>query len=174
MKKIRLILAIAMISIFTAVSCSKGGASPEQAIDDLVKAAKAKDWGKVYDCFSKESTAKLETMLKGFIQLASQMAKMNPEAAKDPKMAQVLELEKLSGKEFFIKFFNTDADTSNKMLGEFDNYKVTKKEINGDKAKLTIKTANKEEETDFIKEDGRWKIDLTPKLNQALQQGQPK
>ena len=171
MKKIKLLLVIAMIAAFGAISCSKGGGNPEATIDKIIKAAKAKDWGGVYDCFSKESSNKMETMMKGFIQLAAQMAKMNPEAAKDPKMAQVLELEKATGKDFFVKFFNTDADSSNKMIGEFENYTVVKKEINGDKAKLTIKTGQKEDEVDFIKEDGMWKLDLTGKLNQALQQG---
>lgn len=171
MKKIKVLLVLGMIAVFAAISCSKNSENPEATIDKMIKAAQSKDWDIVYDCFSKESTAKLETMMKSFIQLTTQMAKMNPEASKELKMDQLLELEKSTGKDFFIKAYSMNDDMTKQMIAEFENYTVTKKEITGNKANLTIKTAQKEDEVEFIKEGGMWKMDLTGKLNQAAQQG---
>jgi hypothetical protein len=78
-----------------------------------------------------------------------------------------MELSNLTGKYFFVKLFEIDPDkTSEQFLPS--EIKIIRTKIKGDKATITIRTKDKGEEfIPMVKEDGRWKIDISEKLNQV-------
>lgn len=167
MKSLKFLVLMTAVFLFSVPSFAQKN-TPEGTIAELVESAKKSDWGNVYACFSKPSAIALESMLKGFIQMAVAMAKNNPEQAKNSKLQAVLELEKYSGKEFFIKLMEANPD-SKTMLNSFDSYEIKGKELKGsDKVILTIKTKAKEEPITLIKENSEWKIDITELMNKSM------
>lgn len=165
MKNFKKVLVLSIAVLFVFASCKKGSSdSPESVVKGMVEMAKAKNWGGIHDSLTKESTKKIEEMLKGIIAMVSSMAKTNPDALKDPKTAKLIELANLTGKEFFVKLIEIEPDKASSQFVGMD-IQILKTDIQGDKATVTVKSKEKaEEQIQLIKEDGKWKIDITSKL----------
>jgi hypothetical protein len=170
MKRLKSIVLMGLMVLFLLPACGGNKAGdPEQALRGMVQAAQDKDWGKVYDSFSKDSADQLEKMLKSFIQMAVGMAKMNPEAVKNnPQMKKMIELSELNGKEFFVKMFEIQPEMSNQIVNKMEDFKVLKKDVQGERAVLTIQSGGNQDTVPMVKEGGEWKIDLATKLKEQM------
>lgn len=169
MKKIVLALSLFVLFGFSVSACKKGGAStPEQALKAMIEEAKKENWGAIYDSISKDSVTKMEKMMKDMLNMFVQMAKMNPEAAKNPEFQKMMELVNTNGKDFFIKLATIKPEDTKKFVASLNDIQILKSDIQGDKATLTVKAEDKEETVDFIKEDGVWKLDLSKQLEKSV------
>jgi hypothetical protein len=60
MKRLKSIVLMGLMVLFLLPACGGNKAGdPEQALRGMVQAAQDKDWGKVYDSFSKDSADQL-------------------------------------------------------------------------------------------------------------------
>jgi hypothetical protein len=146
-------LATAILVAFAVTMIGCGGGGPKASFNDFAAAIKAKDAEKSWNLLSKgtqDSFNKMYDMIKG-------LAAMSPEGAK--------ELEGVTDGKSFWKKAVTSADAAGAdMTKEFENVTVTKEEVNGDKAILTVKSGDKEEKINMIKEGGAWKLDMSQEM----------
>lgn len=145
-------LATAVLVAFAVTMIGCGGGGPKASFNDFVAAVKAKDAEKSWNLLSKgtqDSFNKMYDMIKG-------LAAMSPEGAK--------ELEGVTDGKSFWKKALTEADKGGDMAEQFANATVTKEEVNGDKAILTVKSGDKEEKINMIKEGGAWKLDMSQEM----------
>jgi hypothetical protein len=146
-------LATAILVAFAVTMIGCGGGGPKASFNDFVAAIKAKDAEKSWNLMSKgtqDSFNKMYDMIKG-------LAAMSPEGAK--------ELEGVTDGKSFWKKAIAEGDKSGDMTKQFENVSVTKEEVNGDKAVLTVKSGDKEEKINMIKEGGKWLLDMTQELS---------
>ncbi len=145
-------LATAILVAFAVTMIGCGGGGPKASFNDFVAAVKAKDAEKSWNLLSKgtqDQFNKMYDMIKG-------LAAMSPEGAK--------ELEGVTdGKGFWAKAMK-EADKGGDMMKQFENVSVTKEEVNGDKAVLTVKSGDKEEKINMVKEGGKWLVDMSEEM----------
>jgi len=145
-------LATVILVAFAVTMIGCGGGGPKASFNDFVAAIKAKDAEKSWNLLSKgtqDSFNKMYDMIKG-------LAAMSPEGAK--------ELEGVTDGKSFWKKAITEADKGGDMVKEFENVTVTKEEVNGDKAVLTVKKGDKEEKINMVKEGGKWLLDMSQEM----------
>jgi hypothetical protein len=145
-------LATAVLVAFAVTMIGCGGGGPKASFNDFVAAIKAKDAEKSWNLLSKgtqDSFNKMYDMIKG-------LAAMSPEGAK--------ELEGVTDGKSFWKKAITEGDKNGDMVKEFENVSVTKEEVNGDKAILTVKSGDKEEKINMVKEGGKWLLDMSQEM----------
>lgn len=151
MKKL-LVLAVLVAFGITMIGC--GGGGPKASFMDFANAIKAKDAEKSWNLLSKatqDSFNSMYEMIKG-------LAAMSPEGAK--------ELEGVTdGKGFWKKAITESEKAGGPDLSkQFADVSVTNEVVNGDKATLTVKSGEKEEKIEMVKEGGNWKVDMSKSM----------
>ncbi len=128
--------------------------TPKQAFDSFVTAIKISDGEKSWELLSSASQ-------DSFNQLYAMLAEMMDVSGEGmEEMAGVT-----SGKTLWIKAISESGNSGMNMTTELDNMIVTKEEVSGNKATLTVKSGTSVEKIDFIKENGAWKMDMSEALS---------
>lgn len=145
MKWIRIVVLLGVVVI---AGCGK---SPSAAYAEIEAKAEQGDWSGVYDSVAAKSQGVLDMMMR----LAASLEGLAGEGKNQKEAAQVAKLE---GKELFIHMMAVkDPDKSLVSQGE-----VIAEEVSGDRATLTLKTEDGEEEKVVMeKENGKWKLVLS-------------
>lgn len=144
MKKIALLVVCGCVLALMA-GCAKG---PSEAYKDLTTKAEKQDWAGVYDSIS----AKSQGQVDGAIKMIAGMGSMFAEGDDAKALEKIGELE---GRELFAAVMSRgDSSEPPFPLGT-----VTKEEVSGDKAALTVKTKKgNEESVAMVRENKQWKL----------------
>ena len=125
--------------------CAKG---PSAAYQEMAAKADKKDWSGVYDSFSAKAQGQMDMSIKMLVEMGAAFAE-------DEEADEMKKMKKLEGKELFAAVMSSGDESETPFpLGE-----VTKEDVAGDKATLTIKTKDgKEIALDMVKENKQWKL----------------
>jgi hypothetical protein len=164
-----MLICIAVLSLLCA-SCG-AQSKPRDTLMAYAKAVKENKWADAWECYSQGSKKLLEDrfdqMKKGFESI--------PAPQKKQIMAEIgldeTKMKTMDAKSFYIH--TMEKTKASEKLGKlFDpaNLQVETETINKDTAKIKVK--GHEQELPFVRESGKWKIDLSsPKAEAPPEHG---
>lgn len=148
---------VLIISLFllTAVYAE----SPTESFLSFTRAAMAQDGEATWNMLSGDSQKAFDDMyslVTSFVQNDPQgMAEMAKSGICDGKSLWVIAMKESGG--------------DGELTAAFKNVEVMKEEVNGNKAKLTVKGEFGTDKIDMIKENGKWFVDLSTMMQQATE-----
>lgn len=130
---VALVLVVVLLLVFL------GGGSPKTIMQRLIKAAKAKDYGTLYDNMS---------------------SKMQQRLADGPKFPGAGTVTATDPRERFIETLKALEKSGGSSFDREGDAEVLSETITGDTAKVRVRNpGGREADVPFIKEKGRWKLD---------------
>ena len=167
MKHAIMLLTAAVLFAGLLVGCGGGGELSAKAptlgpvAEEYGNAVKDKDWGKCWDLMSQSDHKQWDNMYSAVKDIPAATPELKiPDDVKD-------------GKTYFVHMMSKTSKKAEETANNVDievlkkGYEVVGEEVKDNEGWLKIKNTETGEEskgTHFVKEDGKWKIDMMPDM----------
>ena len=163
------ICATLMVSMWLGCGGPEAGSTPRETFEAYQTARGRSDFAAVWELLSSASQERMERDAKDLAEearIARGPAKTAVEAQANRMDMTVEELERMTGREYFIGLgqYSMGTEESEKLQEELSRAKFDREDILEERARVYATLDGKpweEPPTVMVLEDGRWKLDLT-------------